>query len=113
MTDKLPPHLLNLFAPRPPLRYLAGPDTAAEKRKTPAVGGLVSYLSEFSKHDQDYVPAETAEQAKQRRRTAKQARQQTYLDEGLKNCMTPNIFFLVDLSPDVLSLGFERILADF
>jgi len=112
MTDKLPPHLLSLFAPRPPLRYLPAADTAPERRKTFAVGGLVSYLSEFGKHDQDYVPTETAEQAKQRRRTAKQARLQTYLEEGLKNCMPPrsflHAFITLDLAPGVSVFGFRE-----
>jgi U1 small nuclear ribonucleoprotein 70kDa len=86
MTDKLPPQLLNLFAPRPPLRYLLPADTAPEKRKTATVSGIASFLSEFSNHDTSYVPIDTAEQAKIKRRAAKLIRNQKSLREGIENC---------------------------
>jgi U1 small nuclear ribonucleoprotein 70kDa len=89
MTDKLPPQLLNLFAPRPPLRYLLPADTAPEKRKTPAISGIARSLSEFSNHDHDYVPTDTAEQKKDKRRTSKQARVSKLLRDGIENCTKP------------------------
>jgi len=87
MTDKLPPQLLSLFAARPPLRYLLPADTAPEKRKTPEVSGVAKYLAEFGKHDQDYVPTDTEEQKKEKRKLEKQAQHQRMLREGIENCM--------------------------
>ena len=89
MTDKLPPQLLNLFAPRPPLRYLPPADTAPEKRKTTVVSGIAAFLSQIPKHDQNYVPTDTAEQAKEKRRAAKILRSQKFLREGIENCTYP------------------------
>jgi U1 small nuclear ribonucleoprotein len=86
MTDKLPPQLLSLFAPRPPLRYVLPADTAPEKRKTPAIAGLAKYLAEIPNHDKDYVPTETEEQKKEKRRIAKQQRNQKILRDGIENC---------------------------
>ncbi|CAD0025641.1 unnamed protein product [Aureobasidium pullulans] len=40
MTDKLPPQLLQLFAPRPALRYLPPCDHAPEDRRTPKISGV-------------------------------------------------------------------------
>ena len=86
MTDKLPPQLLNLFAPRPPLRYLLPHDSAPEARKTATVSSVARFLAEFNVHDKDYVPTETAEQLKERRRAAKQAKNQKLLRDGIENC---------------------------
>ena len=86
MTDKLPPQLLNLFAPRPTLRYLLPGDTAPEKRKTATVSGVASFLSEFSTHDQNFNPTDTAEQAKEKRRAAKLLRNQKLLRDAIENC---------------------------
>jgi len=88
MTDKLPPQLLALFAPRPPLRYLLPSDTAPEKRKTTQISGIARYLSEIPKHDQDYVPTDTAEQRKEKRRAAKAEWIQRTLEEGIENCIS-------------------------
>jgi U1 small nuclear ribonucleoprotein 70kDa len=97
MTDKLPPQLLNLFAPRPPLRYLLPADTAPEKRKTATVSGIASFLSEFSNHDTSYVSTDTAEQAKIKRRAAKLIRNQKSLREGIENCtnLPPYLLWMV------------------
>jgi U1 small nuclear ribonucleoprotein 70kDa len=85
MTDKLPPQLLALFAPRPPLRYALPADTAPEKRKTATVSGIARFLPLITQHDQDYTPTDTAEQAKEKRRAAKAARVQKQLHEGIEN----------------------------
>ena len=45
MTDKLPPNLLALFAPRPPLRYLPPSDRAANERITHRIDGCASYIA--------------------------------------------------------------------
>lgn len=87
MTDKLPPHLLNLFTPRPPLRYLLPADTAPEKRKTATVSGIAAILSQIASHDQDYTPTDTADQLKEKRRAGKQIRNQKLLRDAIENCM--------------------------
>jgi U1 small nuclear ribonucleoprotein len=86
MTDKLPPQLLNLFAARPPLRYLLPADTAPEKRKTPAVAGIAKYLAEIPKHDTDYNPTDTEEIKKHKRRQAKAERNRKFLRDGIDAC---------------------------
>ena len=86
MTDKLPPQLLNLFAPRPPLRYLLPHDFAPEVRQTATPSGLAHFLSEFNIHDKDYAPSDTAEQLKEKRRAAKEARNKKLLRDGIENC---------------------------
>ena len=61
MTDKLPPNLLQLFAPRPPLRYLIPSDHAPEVRHTAPVSGVAQYLpalEEYKKTDV-YKPTES------------------------------------------------------
>jgi U1 small nuclear ribonucleoprotein 70kDa len=89
MTDKLPPQLLALFAPRPPLRYVAPPDTAPEQRKTRGLSGLAQFLDELPNHDKDYTPTDTAEQRKDKRRAAKAEWLQKTLREGIENCVFP------------------------
>jgi len=91
MTDKLPPNLLQLFTARPPLRYLPPADVAPEKRKTATVSGLAAFLSAFDTIDDEYAPADTAEQAKEKRRAAKLIRTQKYLREGIEKCMSSNL----------------------
>ncbi|CAO3592012.1 unnamed protein product [Absidia cylindrospora] len=44
MTDKLPPNLLKLFAPRPPLNYLPPLDKNPEKRVGAIVTGIASFV---------------------------------------------------------------------
>lgn len=44
MTDKLPPNLLALFAPRPALRYLPPADHAPEERKSRNISGVAAFL---------------------------------------------------------------------
>ena len=45
MTDKLPPNLLALFAPRPPLRYLPPADHPPEDRRTAQISGIAQYVT--------------------------------------------------------------------
>ncbi|KAK3721555.1 hypothetical protein LTR37_003111 [Vermiconidia calcicola] len=44
MTDKLPPNLLALFAPRPPLRYMPPADHPPESRRTAHISAIGPYL---------------------------------------------------------------------
>ncbi|KAH6694042.1 U1 small nuclear ribonucleoprotein of 70kDa MW N terminal-domain-containing protein [Plectosphaerella plurivora] len=70
MTDKLPPNLLALFAPRPPLRWVPPTDHAPEKRKTAPVSGLVGFLPALEEYKQTdvYVPTESWLQMKDRKK---------------------------------------------
>lgn len=56
MTDKLPPNLLKLFAPRPPLPYYPPLDKDPQKRVGCIVTGIASHVPELRNHDLDYVP---------------------------------------------------------
>lgn len=44
MTDKLPPTLLQLFSPRPPLRYVPPGDHEPGTRRTARITGVAQYL---------------------------------------------------------------------
>ncbi|KAI8950002.1 U1 small nuclear ribonucleoprotein of 70kDa MW N terminal-domain-containing protein [Xylaria longipes] len=87
MTDKLPPNLLALFAPRPPLRWLPAPDHAPEERKTNKINGLADYLPHLAAYkDQDgYVPTESWLQARDRKKLEKKEQQEKLLVEVPKN----------------------------
>lgn len=92
MTDKLPPNLLALFAPRPPLRWLPAPDHAAEERKTSQVNGLAAYLPHLAayKEQDGYVPTESWLQARDRKKMEKAEQQAKLLAEGPQSCMFPS-----------------------
>lgn len=62
MTDKLPPNLLKLFAPRPPLPYCPPLDKDPEKRVGCIVTGIASYANELENYDADYVPWKSLEE---------------------------------------------------
>lgn len=99
MTDKLPPQLLALFAPRPPLRYLLPGDTAPENRKTTQISGVAKFLSEIPNHDKNYIPTDTAEQKKDKRRAEKVTYFKKSLRDGIDKCTSsspgPEPSFLV------------------
>lgn len=74
MTDKLPPNLLALFAPRPPLRWVEPADYAAEKRKTAAISGMAAFLPELKKYAEtdEYHPSESWLEARDRKKREKE-----------------------------------------
>ncbi|MCJ1256149.1 hypothetical protein MMC24_003969 [Lignoscripta atroalba] len=83
MTDKLPPNLLALFAPRPALRYLPPSDHAPEERKTNNIGGVAQYLNAFQDYENiPYEPTESWVQRKDRLKAEKKERQEKLLTEG-------------------------------
>ena len=86
MTAQLGPPLIGLFAPRPPLRFLPAADAAPEKRVTPRVTGLASYVSLLKDHDLGYTPTESWLEARERRRIEKKMKNDQGLEEGLKQC---------------------------
>lgn len=88
MTDKLPPNLLALFAPRPPLRWLNPTDHAPEHRKTAYITPVSHYLdalAEYKKTDV-YHPTESHDQHKLRVRLEKQEKADWLSTEGVKQC---------------------------
>lgn len=101
MTDKLPPNLLALFAPRPALRYLPPADYAPGERRTAAISGIAQYLPALK---EDYTPAdykdpETGEysysgeswlERKDRLTLEKQARQKFITGDGFKDLYKPS-----------------------
>lgn len=89
MTDKLPPNLLALFAPRPALRYLPPADHAPEDRRTAKIGGVGQYLEHLHDEFGDYKPTESWLQARDREALEKQARQKHITGEGTKELYKP------------------------
>ncbi|KAH7067685.1 U1 small nuclear ribonucleoprotein of 70kDa MW N terminal-domain-containing protein [Paraphoma chrysanthemicola] len=83
MTDKLPPMLLNLFAPRPPLRWVEPSDHAPEKRCTPKIGGIGQYMQALREYkDNDgYVPSDSWLQKRDRKKLEKKEKQEKLLKE--------------------------------
>ncbi|CAD0050571.1 unnamed protein product, partial [Aureobasidium pullulans] len=65
------PQLLQLFAPRPALRYLPPCDHAPEDRRTPKISGVAQYVQAAKEYDDGYVPTESWLQ----RRTVKRWRE--------------------------------------
>jgi U1 small nuclear ribonucleoprotein len=88
MTDKLPPNLLALFAPRPPLRWLEHPDHAPERRRTAPIDGVAAFLPELQhyKETDKYEPTESWLQARDRKKREKNEAVQELITEGPKNC---------------------------
>lgn len=76
MTDKLPPDLLQLFQPRPPVRYLQPLDNAPDEKagKTSEISGIAAFLGELQeyKDQDDYQPTESWLQKRDRIRLEKQ-----------------------------------------
>jgi U1 small nuclear ribonucleoprotein 70kDa len=90
MTDKLPPNLLALFAPRPPLRWVPPPDHAPEDRKTAPITGVAAFLPQLKEEFGDYTPTESWLEAKDRKILEKQAHQKYITGDGFKSLYTPN-----------------------
>ena len=106
MTDKLPPNLLALFAPRPPVRYLPPADHAPEDRFTHHVSGVAQFLPQLQEKaaknkaieegdidpdDEDYErpPTESWLEARDRRIVQKQERQAWLTTDGVKQLYNP------------------------
>ena len=106
MTDKLPPNLLALFAPRPALRYLPPSDFAPESRQTARVTGVAAYLpalkekaanaqasdeGDIDPTDEAYErpPTESWMEKRDRRIIEKQERQKWLTSEGAKELFKP------------------------
>lgn len=95
MTDKLPPNLLALFAPRPPLRWVPPADHAPGERRTAEITGLAAFLPALQEYKEKdvYVPTESWLQRKDRIRLEKKERQERLLKEGPVLCEGDPICF--------------------
>ena len=84
MTDKLPPNLLALFAPRPPLRWVPPSDHAPQERQTAHIGGIAHFLPQLQeyKDTDEYEPTESWLQRKTRVKLEKKQRQENLLKEA-------------------------------
>lgn len=89
MTDKLPPNLLALFAPRPPLRYIPPSDRALDDIKPSHISGVAEFVPELKHYAEEvpYTPTESWLQRKARLKEEKKQAIEKHLTEGLANCM--------------------------
>ncbi|KAI8882643.1 RNA-binding domain-containing protein [Backusella circina FSU 941] len=83
MTDKLPPNLLKLFAPRPPLPYMPPLDKDPEKRIGCKVGGVASLLSDLKNYDPEYVPWKSIEEKRREKAETKRIKAEEALNAAL------------------------------
>lgn len=88
MTDKLPPNLLALFAPRPALRWVPPSDHAPEDRKTATITGLAAYLPQLREYKETdvYEPTESCLQRKDRVKLEKQQKQKAMKEDISSLC---------------------------
>lgn len=83
MTDKLPPPLLALFAPRPPVRYIQPQDHSLESRKTHDITGVGQYLQALKEYDDGYVPTESWLQKRDRIKAEKRERARQLMSDDI------------------------------
>lgn len=97
MTHQLPPMLLNLFAPRPPLRWVEPADHAPEKRCTPKISGIGQYLQAMREYkDNDgYVPSDSWLQKRDKKKLETKEKQEKLQNEVADLCMYPLHAFAV------------------
>ena len=106
MTDKLPPNLLALFAPRPPLRWVPPSDHAPADRKTANISGVAAFLPQLEEYKKTdvYYPTESWLQRKDRIKLEKKERQLKLEKEGPTNCEPHSKF---DCSASLSLLSFH------
>ncbi|KAG0740350.1 hypothetical protein G6F57_004259 [Rhizopus arrhizus] len=83
MTDKLPPNLLKLFAPRPPLSYYPPLDKDPQKRVGCIVTGMASLVSELKNYDPDYVPWKSLAEKRKEKAEIKRKKAEENLQKAL------------------------------
>ncbi|EIE84968.1 hypothetical protein RO3G_09678 [Rhizopus delemar RA 99-880] len=86
MTDKLPPNLLKLFAPRPPLSYYPPLDKDPQKRVGCIVTGIASLVSELKNYDPDYVPWKSLAEKRKEKAEIKRKKAEENLQKALAEC---------------------------
>ena len=94
MTDKLPPNLLALFAPRPPLRWVPPSDHAPAERKTANISGIAAFLPQLQEYKEtdNYDATESWLQRKDRLKMERKQQQEKLLKEGPTGCERTLIF---------------------
>ena len=108
MTDKLPPNLLALFAPRPPLRWVPPGDHASDDRRTANISGVAAFLPALQAHkDADgYMATESWLQRRDRKKLEKKAAQEKFLAEAPVRCQpTPPPTRLLPPPPRLFGLS--------
>lgn len=85
MTDRLPPNLLKLFAPRPPLPYLRPLDRDVTQRTGPRISGVSQYTSLLKDYDKDYIPTLTLEEKRKLKMMERQKRTEIRIKSGLES----------------------------
>lgn len=97
MTDKLPPQLLALFAPRPPLRWVPQADQASEQRKTAVISGLADYLPALHayKDSDGFQPTESWLQMRDRKKREAKLKQEKLLTEAPLACECSQASYVV------------------
>lgn len=88
MTDKLPPNLLALFAPRPPLRYIPPVDRAPDDVKKSTISGVAGLLDELKKYEEEvpYNATESWLQRRTRQKAEKEDQLRIHLTDGFQEC---------------------------
>lgn len=84
MTDKLPPNLLALFAPRPGLRYINPTDHPQQERRTHDIEGVGAYVDSLKDHEDDYQPTESWLQKRDRVKTERKEATEKNMTEGFE-----------------------------
>ncbi|KAH8878557.1 RNA-binding domain-containing protein [Thozetella sp. PMI_491] len=87
MTDRLPPNLLALFAPRPPLRWVTPSDYPSEARKTADISGVADFLPALAEYEREYEykPTESWLERRDRLKLEHKKEVETLLNHGPKN----------------------------
>lgn len=88
MTDKLPPNLLALFAPRPPLRYIPPSDRAPDDCKKSTISGIAGLVGELENYAEEfpYNATESWLQRRARLKIEKKEQMEKHLTEGAEKC---------------------------
>jgi U1 small nuclear ribonucleoprotein 70kDa len=88
MTDKLPPQLLQLFQPRPPLRYIPPQDPAPEDKASGGskISGIADFLPALATYaaTDEYHPTESWLQKKDRLKREKMEQLEEMKQDGFE-----------------------------
>lgn len=93
MTDRLPPNLVQLFTPRPPIRYLPPADHAPEERKTTRIDGVAGFMAalrEKKEAEKDTKYTDSDIEIRARAKQEKAEAQKHLVEEGYKELYKPH-----------------------
>ncbi|KAI8989506.1 hypothetical protein BDB01DRAFT_782165 [Pilobolus umbonatus] len=118
MTDKLPPNLLKLFAPRPPLTYNPPLDKDPGKRRGCVVGSIAPIIPQLRNYDPNYIPWKSLEEKRREKAEIKRKKAEETLNTALSQYdpeKDPNIdgdpfntLFVTHLSPELTESDLAR-----